>query len=332
MSLFSGGGVFDYAVDMTGKFNMVFANELDKKISAYYKVNNESYILNKNILEVTNDELPSPNTIDWLHASPPCQSFSIARAGSRPNISEDERFINDMKLVDKTLDIIKHVNPKFVTFENVPKYLGSPHFQKIKETLTSEGYCYEVKVIDAKYFFTPQSRVRLIALFAKDLNTVDFPEKLHDYELNWYDALHGRYDPRASSNVMETLVAFEPYPRMAKPTNRFMQHVDSHNLIINLGMLFDGTTYNFVIDSKPSKCLMTDGSKFCISIGRKYHRLNSYVYRRLFGLPDEFIVDGYSNNFIFKVLGNGVAAGVAEMLSNVIYNYLEGLNDVSRNG
>ena len=81
---------------------------------------NINYVVN--ILDFDYSKVPFQPDIIW--ASPPCTSFSVASIGHHWSIGKDghtpktESAILGMKLVEKTLEIINHYNPKFWFMEN----------------------------------------------------------------------------------------------------------------------------------------------------------------------------------------------------------------------
>jgi hypothetical protein len=86
--------------------------------------------INCNILQWDYKQYPS-NFFDYIHASPPCDTFSLCRMcwigreiKAHPNQTfTKELFIKDQEeiglpILNKTLEIIKYFNPMFFTIEN----------------------------------------------------------------------------------------------------------------------------------------------------------------------------------------------------------------------
>src|SRR5258706_5717006 len=76
ISLFSGGGLADVGARMAG-FELVAANEIDKRIADVYRLNHGDHIRVGDILEQSPNDYPD---CDLLHASPVCTNASIANA------------------------------------------------------------------------------------------------------------------------------------------------------------------------------------------------------------------------------------------------------------
>ena len=78
-------------------------------------------------IEIVGDILEIPLSkylvypIEFIWASPPCTTFSIASIGTHWNENREpktEAAIKGLKILDKTLEIIKVVNPKYWYIEN----------------------------------------------------------------------------------------------------------------------------------------------------------------------------------------------------------------------
>lgn len=86
--------------------------------------------INCNILDWDYTKYP-PDTFDYIHASPPCDTFSICRKSwigrkikahgdkvlTMEDIIKDQEEIG-LPILNKTLEIIKYFNPKYFTIEN----------------------------------------------------------------------------------------------------------------------------------------------------------------------------------------------------------------------
>jgi len=73
----------------------------------------------KDIMDVTVDDIPFIPDVIW--ASPPCTFFSVASIGKHWNIDntpKTEQAVLGMKIVKKTLELIRELNPKCFIIEN----------------------------------------------------------------------------------------------------------------------------------------------------------------------------------------------------------------------
>jgi hypothetical protein len=78
--------------------------------------------------------------IDYVHASPPCDEFSMAYNAKRPNHlreSPDREYLPNMKPLMESIRIINAIQPRYWSIENVrgackyfEPFLGKPHLVK----------------------------------------------------------------------------------------------------------------------------------------------------------------------------------------------------------
>ncbi len=172
ISLFSGAGGLDLGFKKAG-FNIIWANENDKKIIPTYKYNNpETFLNEKSIKDVENNNIP--DDIDCLIGGPPCQSWSLA--GNMQG-KLDKRGA----LIDDYVRIVKYTKPKFFVFENVKGILSTAHIQEFKillKSLQNLGYKIEYKLLNSVDYGVAQTRERVF-IIGNSLNIpFKFPNKI----------------------------------------------------------------------------------------------------------------------------------------------------------
>lgn len=169
-SLFSSAGIAETYFEEVG-INIVSANELiQERADLYQALYPKSKMIAGNILDekvfktlVKN----TPEKLDFLIASPPCQGMSVA--GKNRNTAQmltDERNY----LVFKIIDFIKLKSPDFILIENVPTFLKLvlPYKNqqlKVIEILNiqfGKEYNIEADIYDAAEFGVAQRRTRAI--------------------------------------------------------------------------------------------------------------------------------------------------------------------------
>lgn len=184
-SLFSSAGIAETYFEEVG-INIVAANELVKeRADLYQTLYPNSKMVTGNILDGHVFELLVKNTpekLDFLIASPPCQGMSVA--GKNRNV---EQMLNDERnyLVFKIIDFIKIKSPDFVLIENVPTFFKMVlPFQnqrlKIAEILSvifGSEYNIESEVYDASEYGVAQRRTRAIIKLYKKGETWGKPIK-----------------------------------------------------------------------------------------------------------------------------------------------------------
>ncbi|MCL2129772.1 MAG: DNA (cytosine-5-)-methyltransferase [Treponema sp.] len=154
-SFFSGIGGFDLGLERAG-MKVVFQceiNEFCKKVLKKHwpHVQLESDILNLNANTIPEAEL-------WAGGFP-CQDVSLANQGKRKGL-EGYR----SGLFYKYAELIAKRFPRWILIENVPGLLNSndgKDFKEVISTLDELGYCVSWRILDAKYFGTPQRRRRI---------------------------------------------------------------------------------------------------------------------------------------------------------------------------
>lgn len=115
--------------------------------------------------------------VDWVHGSPPCKGFSIARG---------KRDKDDPKnsLVFTFLDWIDHIQPKVVTMENVEgmKNITPSFMDEVTEIYKKIGYQPKHTTLNAANYGVPQKRKRVYYIaIREDLETPNrwFPRPTH---------------------------------------------------------------------------------------------------------------------------------------------------------
>ena len=154
-SFFSGIGGFDLGFENAG-MEVVFQCEKDDFCQKVLQKHWPDVALKSDITKVKTNEIPEANL--WCGGFP-CQDLSSANQGKRKGINGDRSglFFRFSELLEKKL-------PKWVVLENVPGLFnsdGGEDFKVLLQTLDEFGYGVSWRVLDAKYFGTPQRRRRV---------------------------------------------------------------------------------------------------------------------------------------------------------------------------
>lgn len=167
IDLFCGLGAFHTAFNRHNllqnniKYTCVLACDIDEGVRKIYE---ENYGI-KPHGDINNINLDSIPDFDILCAGFPCQPFSIA--GNKKGFQDKSRG----NLFYKILEIIDKKQPTTLFLENV-KNLHTIHggntFEIIKNELESRGYNVSYKVIDSRYYNSPQSRHRIYIICDKN--------------------------------------------------------------------------------------------------------------------------------------------------------------------
>lgn len=176
ISMFSSAGIGETFLEGIG-IDILTANELvEKRANLYKSVYKKTNMIQGDILKediFSNFINSSPDKIDFLLASPPCQGLSVAgKNRDVESMSKDERNY----LVYKVIEAIRIKEPTYVLIENVPSLLKLLLLYKgnllpVQDILFNEfndQYNIETIVIDAADLGVPQTRKRaIIKLFKK---------------------------------------------------------------------------------------------------------------------------------------------------------------------
>lgn len=160
IDLFCGLGSFHAAFNRNNilqndiKYTCVLASDINEGVRNIYE---ENYAIKTegDINKINIDTMPD---FDILCAGFPCQPFSIA--GNQKGFQDKTRG----NLFYKILEIIDKKTPETLILENV-KNLHTINkgetFKIIKNELETRGYNVSYKVIDSRYYNSPQSRHRI---------------------------------------------------------------------------------------------------------------------------------------------------------------------------
>lgn len=171
IELFGGIGAphkaLNYLSQDTGlEFEVIDMVEFDPQIVDMYNAIHGTKFKPQDVLTWDKDI-----TCDYLHASTPCQAFSIAGKGLG---KEDER---GAPLWEATIRIIKKTKPKYITLENVVGLTQAKHIDLLEwylNELEKLGYKSTWKILNATDFGSAQQRKRVFVassnVFRPDLD------------------------------------------------------------------------------------------------------------------------------------------------------------------
>lgn len=322
VSLFAGAGGLDRGFENAG-FNVIWANEYDKKIWETYTLNHPNTVLEtRSIKNVKEDEIP--NNINGIIGGPPCQSWSLA--GSMRGM-DDERG----QLFYDYFRILKSKQPEFFMAENVAGMLSPTHkeeFFNIKKMFEDCGYKVTYQLLNAWDYGVPQDRKRVILIgYRKDLNIEFDFSKLEKIEkkLTLRDTI---------SDLPEPLPALEKNKTNGFTGNFFNNEYftgDFSSMFMSRNRIREWDEASFTIQAgarhapiHPASCKMRNLEKNKWEFtGTNYRRLSIRECARIQTFPDDFIfkyenlADGY------KMIGNAVAVKFAEIIASQIMKDLQ---------
>lgn len=149
-TLFSGFGGADLGMKAAG-IDVRWGIEIDDDIAGVARANG----LHVTTQDVTEADPSDYERVDFLHASPVCKSFSVAKAGR-------EELEIDRKAAEATARFVRELLPRVFTLENVWGYRQSESWAIIYRELMRLGYGVGWAKLCAADYGVPQTRDRMI--------------------------------------------------------------------------------------------------------------------------------------------------------------------------
>jgi DNA (cytosine-5)-methyltransferase 1 len=155
VSLFAGAGGLDLGFHQAG-FNVIWANEFDKKITPTLMHNFKTTTVDdRSLFDVKSSEIPEAIGVV---GGPPCQSWSVAGAGRGLSDRRGQVFLEYIR-------VIRDKKPLFFLAENVAGMLSARHKESL-DIIISEfnklGYHFTYKLVNVKDYGVPEDRKRVI--------------------------------------------------------------------------------------------------------------------------------------------------------------------------
>lgn len=156
-SFFSGIGGIDLGLERSG-MDIVFQCEINQFSQKILKKHWPNVQLEGDINDIKAKEIPTAEL--WCGGFP-CQDLSLANQGKRKGL---EGARSGLFYMFAELIRAQKKKPRWVFMENVPGLLNSrkgDDFKRLLYTMDELGYGVSWRVLDAKYFGTPQRRRRV---------------------------------------------------------------------------------------------------------------------------------------------------------------------------
>ncbi len=178
VDLFCGIGGLTKGITNAG-IEVIAGIDIESSCKFAYEQNNEAYFINKDIKEISGNEIkklyPKDTDVKILMGCAPCQPFSSYSYRYKDN----EKTIQKMDLLDYFGQLVVEVKPDIVSMENVPQLRKEKVFANFIKTLEAEGYYVFWKIVYAPEYGVPQNRKRLVLLASK-FGEIELIEALHN--------------------------------------------------------------------------------------------------------------------------------------------------------
>lgn len=181
-SFFAGVGGIDLGFEQTGKYKVVYANEVDPYPATTYNANFKTQVDVKDIHQVNGKDIPN---FDVMIGGFPCQAFSVAglKQGFDDKQGRGTLFFELVRILQEKKQL--NAMPQIVFFENVKNLVKHDHgktFKVILSYLKKLGYHVKYQVLNAsQYGNIPQNRERIYIVGFQDKAMVDkfeFPQSI----------------------------------------------------------------------------------------------------------------------------------------------------------
>ena len=253
-TLFSGAGGLDMGFEMSGRFNMLFANDILEEPAKSYSNNFQHKIVEvkkwKGSLpayvrgDITKVNFAHLGKLHCLVGGPPCQDFSVTRGGEGPSQKKSKRKgirVKRGRLYLEYVRAIRETQPMVVAFENVPGLVSANDgraYKTIQEDFTVVGKLrYHLifnKVVRATDIGVPQSRRRLVIMGVRT-DIAQFPRSgelmqraetvltganslLRKYPICAMEALEGKTVPELAGRYRKVMRQYEGVDKEVRKT------------------------------------------------------------------------------------------------------------------
>lgn len=312
IDLFAGAGLMTEGFRQAG-FRSIFAAEADHRAVSSFNMNIENV---SKVWDVRQVDASLQSEV--VLAGPPCQGFSTL--GKRD--SNDER--NKLSLT--VLPWMKSAKPKVVVIENVPQFVESIYWKKIKRAAKKDGYEACHWILNATDFGVPQRRTRAFCILSR-IGLPSEPKPTHEMPVTVRQAFAGLSDEPTDANqhiaplpqgIAHERIKIIPPNGDKRDVLRLAPHLCPPSWEKLGAQAVDvWGRMGFDEPSNTVRCSFQNPSK-----GRYLHPIRNRVITiregaRLQGVPDEWIFAG-DRTSMARQIGNGVPVPLAKAIANSI--------------
>jgi len=324
-SFFSGAGGLDLGFTCSGRFEIPWANEIDRRVHETFQNNFADTFLDKRSIEEV-EECSIPDDIHGFVGGPPCQSWS--EAGSRRGIKDPRG-----ELFNNYISLLNAKKPAFFLAENVTGILferNKPALDYFLEGFADAGYHVSYGVLNAGSYSVPQDRERVIIVgFRTDLGLRFAPPPAHDRQVSIADALVGLEQDEA----IPVSSGSEILPTKPFANNHYFDSSHYSYIYMSRSRRRDWDERSFTIQASGSHAPLHPGSPPMSKIekdvwvfgdsGQQTRRMSVRECARIQTFPDDhsFVYENVLNGY--RMVGNAVPVIFAKALAVEIAKLLD---------
>lgn len=302
IDLFAGTGAFTRALENTGKYECVFANDFDKSSKDIYTLNHGSTFELGDLNDIPVNEIPEH---DLLCGGFPCQPFSIAG---------DQKGFKDSRsnVFWKIIEILKYHKPQNIILENVKNLTSHDSgntFKIIQDALQDCGYFIKYTILDtSKVSCIPQHRERIYIVGFRD------KESYERFNFDLPTIEKGNISDFMESNIPDKYYYSDKY----KVYDMIQSNVHKN---ISDNVIYQYRRY-YVRENK-SNCCPTltanmGGGGHNVPIIKDNIGIRKLTPRECFnlqGFPKDYKLPKLSDSALYKLAGNAVSVPVITFVS-----------------
>jgi DNA (cytosine-5)-methyltransferase 1 len=347
LSLFSGAGGMDVGFRRAG-VDIVFANDINKDACLTYESNHPKGIIKCGDISGNLVGIRRFEGVDLVFGGPPCQGFSVA-GKMNPDDPRSQLLWAFMKAVELT-------KPKAFICENVKALAVLDKWTEIRQQLfllaTQLGYTYKLLVLNSSDFGVPQSRERMFLIGFRHIEDIDGLEarfKLYQKRsLTVRDiilplGIAGSENNQRVCNAKITIAANpvmrkSPYAGMLFNGQGRPLNPDGYSCALHASMggnktpIIDEDHCYFGQDSWVEwyhSYLIQGGTPLPLdSAPKRLRRLTVDEALRIQTFPNNYqFIGGQSS--IYKQIGNAVPCHLAQVVAEVVRDYLDNSRVIS---
>lgn len=310
VDLFAGTGGFSLALEQTGLFKTVFANDFDPSSKEIFNLNFNIDLTFKDIHDIKPTDIPN---CDIITAGFPCQPFSIA--GKRIGFDDDRS-----NVFWKLMEIIKIKLPDIILLENVKNLISHDKgntFKIIKKSIRKLGYFIKYQILNtADISGIPHNRERIyiIGFLDQDMcNNFKFPSIVKKYG-NVIDYLEETPDTKyyytkksAIYNVLKKTITKEVKDNVVYQYRRYYVRENKSNLCPTLtaNMGTGGHNVPLILQNKNIRKLTP---KECFNLQ---------------GFPENYKLPiNMADSKLYKLAGNAISVPIIKLIGkNILAAY-----------